>query len=67
VSLWLVTIVLSWAVGLKGPMSKKVAAAIAVVAFVAGAVLSFGVPKLADLAQDHPPTARAGIPTGDGG
>jgi hypothetical protein len=46
-------------------MSKKLAAAIAVVAFVAGAVLSFAVTELGDLAQQHPPTA--GIKGTDGG
>ena len=61
----MVTVALSWAVGLEGPMSKKVAAIIAAVAFVAGAVLSFGVTNLTDLAQDFPPFATGML--GDGG
>jgi hypothetical protein len=48
-------------------MSKKVAAIVAVVAFVAGAVLSFAVTEFTDLAQEHPPTAGIRIGSGDGG
>jgi len=46
-----------------GSMSKRLAAILAAVAFVAGAAVSFGV---TELAQDHQP-ASAGVRIGDGG